>query len=413
MCKREVKEQFPELLKEQVCQCCGKIFNYTDKQVKTRIKHLKAGKNIIIACSKVCTLTVLNKSQEHRDKVKQTCLKKYGVDNYSKTDIYKDRYKQTSLKKYGVDNYLKTQVCKDKLLKARKQKRFSKKPIQLNFQGLKDYISKYRKAKLQDLEKYFVIQEVKDILSKYNLTKSELRYRLHKNIPLDKVFTCKQCGKQIKFSDTNGYRKFCCIGCANTYKNKSKDFKDKVKQSYLEKYGVETNLQLEVNKQKSKQTCLKRYGASSYMKSEDYRLQINEIQDKIYTTKKQNNTFSTSEPEEEVYKLLLTKFTKEDIERQYKSKVYPYRCDFYIKSKDLYIEYNGHFTHGLELFNKDNPEHQKILAFWKNKNTKFYNIAIYVWTVLDPLKLKIATENKLNYKIFWNLDEVKKFIGGI
>jgi len=35
------------------------------------------------------------------EQMKQTCLEKYGVDNYVKTDEYKDKYKSTCLKKYG------------------------------------------------------------------------------------------------------------------------------------------------------------------------------------------------------------------------------------------------------------------------------------------------------------------------
>lgn len=165
---------------------------------------------------------------------------------------------------------------------------------------------------------------------------------------------------------------------------------------------------------KAKQTCIDKYGVDNYAKTKDFQDFIKEhqeeIQSKIYSTKKRNNTFTTSEPEEKVYQLLLTKFSKEDIERQYKSKNYPYACDFYIKSLDLYIEYNGTWTHGPELFNKDNPEHIKILEFYKSKNTKFYKSAIYTWTDLDVRKLNTFKDNNLNYKIFWNIDEVKNWI---
>ena len=111
----------------------------------------------------------------------------------------------------------------------------------------------------------------------------------------------------------------------------------------------------------------------------------------------------------------MTKFNKNDIIRQYKSDLYPFSCDFYIKSLDLYIEYNGHWTHGKESFNKTNKEHQEILNNWKKKlkSSKFYTNAIKVWTDLDVRKLETFKKNKLNYKIFWNIKEVKDFIGGI
>jgi hypothetical protein len=107
---------------------------------------------------------------------------------------------------------------------------------------------------------------------------------------------------------------------------------------------------------------------------------------------------------------LLTKFNKDDIERQYKSKLYPFACDFYIKSLDLYIEYNGNWTHGKESFDKDNLEHQSIVEAWKSKSTKFYKNAIYTWTDLDVRKLETFKKNNLNYKIFWNLEEVEDWL---
>lgn len=46
----------------------------------------------------------------------------------------------------------------------------------------------------------------------------------------------------------------------------------------------------------------------------------------------------------------------------------------------------------------------------KNGNTKYYNNAITTWTVRDVQKRKVAKENNLNYKEFWNINELKKFI---
>ena len=114
-----------------------------------------------------------------------------------------------------------------------------------------------------------------------------------------------------------------------------------------------------------------------------------------------------------------TKFSKDDIKRQYKSKLYPFACDFYIKSLDLYIETNGHWSHGwdhkkcLGPFNSNNPEHIKLLNKWKSKDTKYYRNAIKVWTINDILKYKTAKQNKLNYKVFWNLNEVEYWLNSL
>lgn len=306
-----------------------------------------------------------------------------------------------------------------------------------------EYLKTHRSVNNKVIEKHFLSDKVKDIMIKYSLTLQELRYRIDHNIPLNKVFRCKYCGKNTFKSAKHGYQIFCSNKCSLTYRNKSKKNKEKVKKTCLKKYGVHAYTLTREFESKATQTNKKRYGTENYALSQQWKERHDEIlnkhkaaikehygsefysqsqefkdnhhliERKKYNTKKKNNSFHTSKEEDKAYNLLLTKFLKDDIIRQYRSKLYPFACDFYIKSLDLYIEYNGTWTHGyynstfLGSFNKDNPEHIKILNIWKSKNTDFYRTAIYVWTILDPLKVKTAKENKLNYKVFWNLEEVE------
>ena len=167
-----------------------------------------------------------------------------------------------------------------------------------------------------------------------------------------------------------------------------------------------------------RETLIKKYNVDNYSKTI-------ECQQKVYNTKTKNKTHTKSKEEDKVYNLLLTKFTKDDIIRHYKSKLYPYQCDFYIKSLDLYIEYNSYWTHGwnnskcLGSFDKNNIDHILVLQKWnkkiceinfKNQLKNQYKKAIYTWTILDPLKLKTAKDHNLNYKIFWTIKEVKNWI---
>ncbi len=126
---------------------------------------------------------------------------------------------------------------------------------------------------------------------------------------------------------------------------------------------------------------------------------------KVVETKRRNNSFNTSSDETKFYNLLISKFGKEDIETQYnKDPRYPFRCDFYIKSQDLFIEVNLHWTHGYHLFDPNNKEDLNKLKIWEEKaiNSSYYQRAIYVWTELDPRKLKIAMENHLNFLIIYD-----------
>lgn len=127
-----------------------------------------------------------------------------------------------------------------------------------------------------------------------------------------------------------------------------------------------------------------------------------EHQRKISDTKRKNNSFNISKPEKEILKLLQSKFS--NVKHQYKSEKYPFNCDFYIPDLDLYIEYQGHFTHNFKPFEGTSEDLEKI-KLWKNKNTKLYGIAIKVWTVRDPLKRQIAKENNLNWIEFFNMKQ--------
>ena len=216
---------------------------------------------------------------------------------------------------------------------------------------------------------------------------------------------------------------------------KSKNIRQKIENTMLIKYGVKHNWSSKdsqlngrktrqllygnenyTNREKAKRTWLKIYGVDSYRKSQQFKNLFKNKEwlskniQKIYNTKKKNNSFNKSIQEDQVYNYLLQKFNKDDIERQYKSELYPFACDFYIKSLDLYIECNFHWTH-CPLNNKHmkpfkySIEDMKMIEKLKNKNSKYCNIALYVWTKLDPLKLQTFKKNKLNYKIFYNIEQ--------
>lgn len=114
---------------------------------------------------------------------------------------------------------------------------------------------------------------------------------------------------------------------------------------------------------------------------------------------KQNDTYNRSSDEEVLYQELIALHGNENVIRQYRDVRYPFCCDFYISSEDLFIELNKHWTHGKHPFNANCPEDIRILEEWKKSadNSDFYKNAIYVWTDLDVRKSRIAKENNLNY----------------
>lgn len=186
------------------------------------------------------------------------------------------------------------------------------------------------------------------------------------------------------------------------------DVKEKSKQTNLRKYGVEYNMQ---NKEIATRSANKiRMNWANKTKEELERLSkvysdaVKKSVWKINETKHKNNSFNTSQPEQEIKKLLEHRFP--DTKYQYSSDVYPFLCDFYIPQLDLYIEYQGTWTHGGEPF--VGTEEQLIkLREWEDRAScsEYYNNAIHVWTVMDPEKRRVVEENNLNWLEFFNIDE--------
>lgn len=207
----------------------------------------------------------------------------------------------------------------------------------------------------------------------------------------------------------------------------SPEQREKIKQTCLERYGAERYLDSDEGRaknhkiksapdfrkkmrdiilsdevqSKTQATNLMRYGVS-------YATQLESTLQKISDSKRQNNTFSTSKPEETMYQKLCDVFGKSDIYRWYnKDMRYPFHVDFYIKSLDLFIELNATWLHGKHWFNPNDKHDIDLLNLYINKvhmGKVFYQTAITVWTKRDILKRDTAKKNHLNYIVFWKQD---------
>ena len=152
-------------------------------------------------------------------------------------------------------------------------------------------------------------------------------------------------------------------------------------------------------------------GKTAWNKGKHYHFSeefIKERAQKEYETKKKNNTFNTSAPEELYYSYLKEKYGEENVKRQYSDSRYPFRCDFYISSEDLFIELNLSWTHGGKLFDINSSDDLEKIERWKNKaqTSDFYKNAIETWTVRDVIKYNTFIKNNLNFKIYYNEGEL-------
>lgn len=114
--------------------------------------------------------------------------------------------------------------------------------------------------------------------------------------------------------------------------------------------------------------------------------------EKSKITKQLNGTFKKSKAEDDFYRQLCLFFNYSDIVRGYVDEQrYPFNCDFYIKSKDLFIEYQGHQTHGNWPYDSNNAQHIDYCNCLKSSG---YDTSTF--TKRDPNKLNIAKHNNLN-----------------
>lgn len=81
---------------------------------------------------KSCNCSIAQKSDLVKEKKKQTCLKKYGVEYISQSKIIKEKTKQTNLKKFGVEYSLQSNTVKEKGIKTCLEKYGVKNPSQSN-----------------------------------------------------------------------------------------------------------------------------------------------------------------------------------------------------------------------------------------------------------------------------------------
>jgi hypothetical protein len=145
----------------------------------------------------------------------------------------------------------------------------------------------------------------------------------------------------------------------------------------------------------------------------------NEIVKGIYLTKKKNGTLAKSSTEIKIFEILKEYFGKDDILDQYRDEErYPFNCDFYIRSKDLFIEANINFTHGFKPF-EGSKEDIEVLKEWKKKSEelnfkgkekKYYLNAIYTWSISDVKKRTIAKQNNLNYIEIFHFENEEQII---
>lgn len=363
------------------------------------------GKPVVFACQngvifqQTCSPQCSGKDKDRQEKIKNTCLKKYGTTCASKSPEVKEKMIKTSIERYGVTNGGGSEQSIEKAKRTTKErygeeyytrtKEYKERAREVNQRKYgKDYYTQteeYReRAKATCLEKYG---------TEYSVQAESVKEKTRK--------TCLE-----KYGGTNG--------------GSSEQAKQKAKGTCQEKYNVNYYTQTEEYKQKYKQTCLEKYGSTNYFSSEVF-------YEKVIKTKKSMSRF-----EQKIFDYLKEIFDESDIISQYKDERYKnqrtnykWNCDFYIKSLDLFIEVQGTKEPNNHPFNPNDQNDLNELALLKQKeqeklkekNYTRYSSIIEGWTVIDPMKRQVAQENYLKYLELFDskisFEEFKNLISNI
>ena len=178
-------------------------------------------------CSRECSklsgtwkeIAKITSTPECRAKVRETNLRKYGVENYSQSEEAKEKMRQKTLEKYGVEHYMQSEEFK-------------------------------AKSKASLLRKYGVenAQQSKEIKAKRDATMLERYGTIH-----------ALQNEDIKARTKLG---FC-----------DKETIDKIHKTMVERYGKPYALQVDSIREKTHQTCMNNHGVRYYMQSDKMRKQ--------------------------------------------------------------------------------------------------------------------------------------------
>lgn len=376
-CKNVSDEEFILYMQEHIGWIAAKHFGVKESIIKRRFKELSSKIEVDYKKRKENTIiykygSVESFNESVREKREQTMIDNFGSIESAK-EYASRRQKECCLERYGVENVM---FCAE----FREKQKVSVNNY-LSIEENREHVQ--QKIRETKIKKYGSLENAeKERVAKLLRTLEE-----HPEINEMRV---------KKIADTLQER----YGDGVTSQFKRKDM---IEESLIKKYGsIE-----EANKVKidgMKRTCIERYGVDNYGKTKEHSDYIKENhsmwQDKVFSTFRKNGTFNSSKAEDSFYQSLLPYFDSDDIVRQYRDeKRYPFNCDFYIKSLDLFIELNLHWTHGGKPFDPNDEECQNKLALWqeKAKTSNFYKNAIKVWTVSDNQKLLTATKGGLNY----------------
>lgn len=178
------------------------------------------------------------------------------------------------------------------------------------------------------------------------------------------------------------------------YTTQRADVIEKIRSGAVERYGIDWPTATEGHKAACRATNLAKRGV-------EFPTQCPEVRAKAVASKNLRGTFHTSSSEVRLKELLIEVFGEDDVLTQHWDERYPFACDFYIRSRDLFVELNATWTHGGHWYGSGSQD-DDVVAAWSSKQSDYYDSAVLVWTDSDVRKRAAARRAGLNYVVLWD-----------
>lgn len=314
------------LTKTYKCEVCGKDVRYLSVH-KFEFTHL---------CKTCKTKKTISEDplfyQKRNEKIKQTNLQRYGVENVFQIEEIKERSKQTCLEKFGTEHATQSKDIKEKV-KNTLEFRYgisnafqSEKSIQnRNLAYTEEWKQKIKKAhqKSPEEEKIILEKREKTCLEKY--------------------------------------------GRRNIFQ--TDDMKRKSMQTCLEKYGVPFSAKSKIVRNKTEQTCLERYGCTMPLNNPEVRQKAKDTLKRKYGSEnaKTFRQFYDNQKFDSGDELIFYKFCKENnltVKRE------PVRLEYYVNKQKHYYFPDFDVNEKLVEIKGDHllNEKNELIAFYGDKH---------------------------------------------
>ena len=289
------------------------------------VKFIKFNRGYPISCSLKCK----GSNEDTKNRIKQSFLKKYGVENPLQSPKIQEKRKKIFFEKHGVEHQSQLAEVKEK-----KKQTYLKKFGTTTNLLCEDTKNKIRQT---NLKKFGV---------EHNSQSAEIKEK-------KKQTNLKRCGVEYNFQ--------------------SSDFKEKSKQTCLEKYGCECSSKNKDVKKKSKQTCLKKYNVDSYSKTKEFK-------DKVKKTNLKR--FGVEYPSQN--KKIGEKILQTTIERY--GEIWKKQVPSYNAKSIAYLDLLSEKL-GMKIQHALNGGEKKFTRYWVDGYISEYNICIE-WDEINHNKIK-------------------------